>query len=148
MVFRVDFMNQSESIDAEEAQKNWTNYLDKSLRQPVAVKRRDEKFLTISLEQLKNGVPFTLRLNEEDSGSSHLYFAEIPQVIGYGEDIEEAKVDFSYGLMEYAALYMDDFEKHFEAPNLQQQFLQITTLHHMTREEITQFIEDKLEILM
>lgn len=145
MAWQTDLISQVKVINGKDAQKNWTKYLDSALRQPVVVKHSGEKFLTISLDQLKDSVPFTLVFNQEVSGGSHLYFSEVPQAIGYGEDIEETKIDFCYVLMDYAAIYMEDFEKHLEAPNLRGQLLQMVILYYMSREDLVRFIESKLE---
>lgn len=60
-------------------------------------------------------MPFTLVINEEKVtdetiGVIHMYFEELPQVIGYGEDIEQAKKDFVFALKDYASIYMDDLK--------------------------------------
>lgn len=149
---KMNAIRDEQFISSAEARKNWSSYLDKAMRKPVSVKRREEVFVTYTINQLKKSVPFTLVMNEEKVsdetiGAIHMYFKELPQVIGYGEDIEQAKKDFIFALKDYANIYMDDFESHYYAPNLQGQLLQVNILHDMSIEEAEEFINGKLERL-
>lgn len=131
-------------VSSSEARSNFSELLDTAETQPVFVKRKRDFFVTLSLQQLKAAVPFTLVVNRDDA-QPFVYFSEIPEVVGFGDSLSELIESFTEGLKGYTKLFMAKFQQSVADPIQKERLLQVLLLSKMTDQEIEVFIRAKLE---
>ncbi len=107
-------------LNATDVRKEWGKFIDEVVRiRPQMVKRNRDYFLSLSVEHISillEPFRFKLEMQEDDDGTFIATFEDF-DLIGTGDDQDEALANLIQELKEYAVEYIDHIPLYMNAPN-------------------------------
>ena len=107
------------SVNATDVRKNWSTYLDNVRNKPIFIKRTHDFSALMDIKSLKlvlRYVPITYSKVTDKDGSIVISSNDM-DVVSTGKDEQEALLNFTSDLVEYAQEFYDEFEFWSSAPN-------------------------------
>ncbi|MGN0492085.1 MAG: hypothetical protein ACI4F7_00410 [Acutalibacteraceae bacterium] len=107
------------SVNATDVRKNWSTYLDNVRNKPIFIKRTHDFYALMDIKSLKlvlSYVPITYSKVTDKDGSIVISSNDM-DIVSTGKDEQEALLNFTSDLVEYAQEFYDKFEFWSSAPN-------------------------------
>lgn len=119
--------------NATDVRKNFRQFFDQVLHEkPQAIVRHgDDMVLALSvkhLEAMLDSISFTMDAEQEPDGSVSGSVLELP-VCENASSTEELELALARGLVDYADVYLSEFERCFHSPNLRKQFAHVMKVY-------------------
>jgi hypothetical protein len=113
-------MNDMLTMNATDVRKDWSEVVDKVIREKPQFIKRTRDYLMLSdvnfMESLLDAYHFTAKEETEDDGSITLSLNEI-DLVENGKDEKEAKRKLAESILEYSENFYTDFNYWGTAPN-------------------------------
>lgn len=115
--------------NATEVRQNFRQFMDEVLHEkPQAIVRHgDDIILALSLKHLDallDSVDFTMEYERENDGSVSGSLEELP-ICDNAPSVEELRLALARGLVDYANVYLAEFQRCFHSPDLKKQFAHV-----------------------
>ena len=133
-----------EIVPASKAQQHFDELLDEAIRKPIRIGRRKKEYIAVTTEQLNDLLYFSPVL-EGEPNDYVIFVKEIPQILGFGNTVDEAVTDLFLALKDYAGLYLSDFDKYFEVKNTKAHALYVFALENTDETKFKELINAELE---
>lgn len=137
------------AIKSSEVREKFSEFIDNVIYQsPKIVNRRRDNFLAINTEHLLplvEHVRLHVNLEQDEDGKFISSFDEIPDLLGYGESVQESLDELVKDLVEYAHDYLtESFSLYMKAPNRKEHFPYVLkVMMQSDLEQIMKFIHVK-----